>query len=99
MEKNSKSQKVYLAGQRFPDLRIPMRQVQITKSNHQNESLLLYDTSGPYGDPKFASEGSDRLPRLRTPWIDGRDDTARTANGRRRAKVDANVTQLHYARK
>ena len=40
------SRKTYLQGSR-PDLQVPMREVQLTNG----DSIVLYDTSGPYTDP------------------------------------------------
>jgi phosphomethylpyrimidine synthase len=64
------SRKVYLTGQR-PGLRVPMREVVLTTG----DSVVLYDTSGPYTDPEQATDVRRGLPQLRAPWIDGRGDT------------------------
>ncbi|MGY1856059.1 phosphomethylpyrimidine synthase ThiC [Modestobacter sp. SYSU DS0290] len=64
------SRKTYLAGSR-PDLRVPMREVQLTTG----DSVVLYDTSGPYTDPAVVTDVRRGLPRLRATWIGERGDT------------------------
>jgi phosphomethylpyrimidine synthase len=67
----SGSKKIYLSGERFPDLRIPLRNVSLTNG----ASLPLYDTSGPYTDPAVEIEVTSGLPDIRGAWIDARGDT------------------------
>ena len=63
------SSKTYLAGSR-PDLRVPMRQVALSTG----DSVVLYDTSGPYTDPTVRTDIRQGLPGLRQPWIVERGD-------------------------
>ena len=63
------SSKTYLPGSR-PDLRVPMREVRLTTG----DSVVLYDTSGPYTDPAAVTDVRAGLPRLREPWILERGD-------------------------
>ncbi len=65
------SRKTYLAGSR-PELRVPMREVVLSTG----DSVVLYDTSGPYTDPELRTDIGRGLPALRGPWIDERADTA-----------------------
>jgi phosphomethylpyrimidine synthase len=76
------SSKTYLTGSR-PDLRVPMREVRLTTG----DSVVLYDTSGPYTDPDVATDYERGLPPLRAGWIAEREP------------VDGAVTQLAYARR
>jgi phosphomethylpyrimidine synthase len=64
------SRKTYLQGSR-PDLRVPMREVPLTTG----DSVVLYDTSGPYTDTTLRTDVRLGLPRLREPWIAERGDT------------------------
>src|SRR3954467_13731752 len=64
------SRKPHLAGSR-PDLRVPMREVLLSTG----DSVVLYDTSGPYTDPSLKVEGRLGLPALRADWIAERGDT------------------------
>lgn len=73
------SQKIYLAGKIFPNLRVAMRRVTltptVTKDNEgnkhftENESVYIYDTSGVYSDPSIQIDLKKGLPRLREEWI------------------------------
>ena len=73
------SEKVYLAGTLFPDLKVAMRRVSqkptVTKDKEgnkhfkENAPVYIYDTSGPYSDPKADIDLKRGLPALRTPWI------------------------------
>ncbi|MCO5760846.1 MAG: phosphomethylpyrimidine synthase ThiC [Chromatiaceae bacterium] len=123
----ARSRKIYVQGSR-PDLRVPMREVSQTPTQTQrgpeeNPPIYVYDTSGPYTDPKARIDLLAGLPDLRGPWIEERGDTElltapSSTYGRqrqrdpalahlrfehlrvpRRAKVGANVTQMHYARR
>ena len=64
------SHKIYLPGSR-PDLRVPMREVRLSTG----DSVVLYDTSGPYTDPTFEPDVTRGLAPLRAPWIVERGDT------------------------
>jgi phosphomethylpyrimidine synthase len=65
------TRKVYLSGPR-PELRVPMREVPLATG----DSVVLYDTSGPYTDPDVTTDIRRGLPLLRAPWIAERADTA-----------------------
>jgi phosphomethylpyrimidine synthase len=64
------SRKTYLQGTR-PDLRVPMREVVLTTG----DSVVLYDTSGPYTDETLRTDVRLGLPALRKDWIAERGDT------------------------
>lgn len=73
------SEKVYLPGTLFPELRVAMRKVRLTptvtkdkdgqKHFRENAPVFVYDTSGPYSDPDADINLKQGLPRLREPWI------------------------------
>ncbi len=63
------SRKTYLQGSR-PDLRVPMREVVLSTG----DSVVLYDTSGPYTDPSLRTDVRLGLPALRRDWIADRGD-------------------------
>ena len=75
------SHKIYVAGQRHPDIRVPMREVLLSapacpgSDRPAGESLLLYDTSGPWTDPQIECSPTAGLPPLRRAWIEARGDT------------------------
>ena len=63
------SRKTYLQGSR-PDLRVPMREVVLSTG----DSVVLYDTSGPYTDTNLRTDVRLGLPALRKDWIAERGD-------------------------
>ncbi|MFM2050553.1 MAG: thiamine biosynthesis protein ThiC, partial [Pseudomonadota bacterium] len=64
------STKRYLQGSR-PDIQVPLRE--IMQSN--GEAITVYDTSGPYTDPRADIDVRQGLPLVREGWVDGRGDT------------------------
>jgi phosphomethylpyrimidine synthase len=64
------SNKVYIAGTNHT-INVPVREVALTNG----EVVHLYDTSGPYTDPKIPIDVRSGLPSVRAPWIDERGDT------------------------
>lgn len=77
-----------------------MREVALTNG----EKVTLYDTSGPYTDPKIAVKIDKGIERHREVWIKRRGDTETVStdmNKRaiQRARSNRNVTQMHYAKR
>ncbi len=74
------SKKVFVAGKLHPDLRVPMREIEVsdTKSYtgaiEKNAPVRVYDCSGPWGDPAFTGTSDEGLPALRRDWILKRGD-------------------------
>ena len=64
------SRKTYLQGSR-EDLKVPMREVVLSTG----DSVVLYDTSGPYTDTALRTDIRLGLPALREAWIAERADT------------------------
>lgn len=89
MENNIKisypdSEKVYLHGKIYPDIRVGVRRINLTPTirmeegkrvEKPNEPLLVYDTSGPYSDPEIDIDLRRGIPRMRESWIEGREGT------------------------
>ena len=67
------SRKVYLPGALFPDLRVAMREVDLTPSAGE-APVRIYDASGPYTDPAVTVDIHAGLPALRRAWIEARGD-------------------------
>lgn len=73
------SEKVYMEGTLFLEIRVAMRKVNLTptvtkdkngeKHFSENAPVYVYDTSGAYSDPKVEINLKRGLPRLREPWI------------------------------
>ncbi|WP_163549026.1 phosphomethylpyrimidine synthase ThiC [Candidatus Frankia nodulisporulans] len=59
------------------ELRVPMREVVLSTG----DSVVLYDTSGPYTDPTVNIDVRRGLAPLRAPWIDARGDTETSVVG------------------
>ena len=77
------SEKVYLNGHLYPDIRVAMRKINLTptvtiengeKVMRENAPVYVYDTSGPYSDPSIEIDLKQGLPRLREEWILKRGD-------------------------
>ena len=77
------SEKVYLGGKIYPDIRVGMRRVTLTptvtiengeRKEKANSPVYIYDTSGPYSDPNIEIDLRKGLPCIRQPWIDGRKE-------------------------
>jgi phosphomethylpyrimidine synthase len=76
------SQKSWIAGSRA-DVRVPVREVRLTN----DETVTLYDTSGPYSDPTAPIDVRGGLPDVRGPWIADRGDSE-SYDGRARLALD-----------
>ncbi len=76
------SARVYVQGELFPDVRVPMREIALTPTKtfdgriEVNEPVRVYDTSGPWGDRAFDGSAENGLPPLRRDWILNRNDVA-----------------------
>ncbi|MFT3742521.1 MAG: phosphomethylpyrimidine synthase ThiC [Gammaproteobacteria bacterium] len=65
------STKMYHAGQHYPDLQVPFRQIALTNG----AVLPVYDTTGPYTDPHQTLDIQVGLKPIRETWIVNRGDT------------------------
>ena len=74
------SDRVYVAGQLHPEVKVPMREIRQDKTTHsngvveENPPIRVYDCSGPWGDPSFEGDVTQGLPALRRDWILKRGD-------------------------
>lgn len=67
----SGSKKIYLPGEIFSTLRVPMREISLANQ----QKFITYDTSGPYTDPSISIHTHSGIPDIRKSWIDQRSDT------------------------
>ncbi len=67
------SRKIYVNGERYGDIRVPMREIDLHETAHE-PPLRVYDPSGPYTDPAVAIDIGAGLAPLRAPWIQARGD-------------------------
>lgn len=77
-----RSKKVYIKGD-IHDIRVAMREIELDDSGSmfsvnggiaKNSSITIYDTSGPYTDPKVEIDVHSGLPAMREKWILDRGD-------------------------
>ena len=98
------SRKVYVQGSRA-DIQVPMREISQSDTPasfgaQRNAPIFVYDTSGPYTDPRAAIDIRNGLKPLRERWIEERSDTEWMAGptsiyGRTRLD-DAKLAQMRF---
>jgi phosphomethylpyrimidine synthase len=99
------SKKAFLSGTRFPDVRVPVREVMQSPTRHAggrvsaNAPVRLYDTSGPFSDPSVEIDLRRGLPNVRE-WTAHRDDVERlkgSSSEYSRARLaDARLSALRF---
>src|SRR5580658_3038715 len=72
------SRKVFAASERYGDLRVAMREIDLEVSANE-KPVRVYDTSGPYSDPAVATNIATGLAALRRQWVLGRGDVEEIA--------------------
>ena len=65
------SERIYIQGKRHPSVRVPLREV----ATKDGARLRVYDTRGPWADPRQVCDVQQGLPPLRLQWILDRADT------------------------
>jgi len=74
------SKKVYINGKLNDDVKVPLREIKLSPTRQpdgtiqNNESLLVYDTSGYWGDESMDCDVKKGLPPVRLKWIKDRND-------------------------
>jgi phosphomethylpyrimidine synthase len=99
------SRKVFVAGPR-DDIQVPMREISQSDTPasfgaEPNPPLFVYDTSGPYTDPRAVIDIRNGLKPLRKRWIEERADTELMAGptsvyGRTRLD-DTKLAQMRFS--
>ena len=76
-----KSKKIYVQGKIYPHIHVAMRSIELsdtidstTHTSISNESVTVYDTSGPYTDMNKEINIHEGIDRLREKWILDRKD-------------------------
>lgn len=77
------SEKIYIPGE-INKIRVWMRKIKLLdtvtadasgeKTAKKNNPVIVYDTSGPYSDPKYTVNLREGLPRIREEWYARRKD-------------------------
>ncbi len=82
------SEKIYVPGNRYPALRVPMRQISQTATRHrdgaaavENPPVAVYDTSGPFTDPAVHIDLQRGIAAPREAWTRGRSDVEQLPAG------------------
>ncbi len=71
------SRKVYVGSNRYGDLRVAMREIDL-EASAKEPAVRVYDTSGPYSDGASETDIAKGLVELRRGWIVGRGDVEET---------------------
>ncbi len=96
-----KSRKIYVSGQIHPEIQVPMREIELSPTNHAdgriepNEPARVYDPSGPWGDPEFGGSVEAGLPALRRDWILERGDVEEYAGREAKPEDDGYLSDAH----
>src|SRR3984957_15269839 len=72
------SRKIYAPGEVFPDLRVAMREIDLTAASKE-PPLRVYDPSGPFTDPAVTIDIRAGLAPMREAWIRARGDIEEVA--------------------
>jgi phosphomethylpyrimidine synthase len=95
------SRRIYASGDWLPVIAVPLRQIEQSQTRHAdgtetpNPPILVYDTSGPWGDPALTLDIREGIPPVRRPWILDRGDVAEI-NGRQvHPQDDGYLSQVH----
>jgi len=91
------SRKVYVAGELYPDIRVPFREIALHPSANE-PPVTVYDSSGPYTDPAVTIDIKKGLPHVKSSWQLDRGDIAPEANPREvRPEDNGHASGRHLA--
>ena len=65
------SKKIYIESDKFKGLKVGMREISL--SDNEIKSLVVYDTSGSYSDPNIKHSYETGLNQLRRSWVSNRN--------------------------
>ena len=78
------SKKIYVSGKLHPEIKVAMREISLSDTKDSmtgkltpNESVTVYDTSGPYTDPEKEINIHNGIERIREKWILDRGNVER----------------------
>jgi phosphomethylpyrimidine synthase len=95
------SRRVYVQGRLHPEVRVPMREIELTPTKgfngqmEANDPVRVYDCSGPWGDPDFAGTVEEGLPAVRRDWILRRGDVDEYAGREVQPLDDGYLSEKH----
>ena len=104
------SEKIYINSSIYPEVKVGMRKVTLTPSvsikngkrvMNENQPIYIYDTSGPYSDPKSIIDLKKGLPRLREKWIANNENieilSSLTSEYGKKRLEDCNLDYLRFS--
>ena len=91
------SRKVYSIPDSAPDLRVPIREIILSKGAGEPD-LPVYDTSGPYTDPNVIIDVNAGLPRPRAAWVMERGGVEEYEGRDVKPEDNGNVGAAHAAK-
>ena len=95
------SRKVYVAGDLYPDIAVPVREIDLHPSANE-PPVPVYDPSGPYTDPAVEIDVEKGLSPLRRQWVLERareDDSVEEYDGREvKPEDNGGASGKHLAR-
>src|ERR671927_294985 len=92
------SQRVYVAGE-TAGVRVPLREVALNATRsmdgrvEENQSVRVYETAGPWGDPDVSCNEREGLAPLRREWIIARGDVEEYAGREVRPEDDGYTSE------
>ena len=103
------SEKIYIPG-KIHKINVGMRKIKILDTvtrdengelvHKKNNPVIVYDTSGPYSDPKIPVNTQNGIPRIRESWYAGRKDLIRleelTSDYGRQRLADSSLDHIRF---
>src|SRR5581483_5595577 len=93
----SASSKVYSSPEGHPDVRVPFREIALSKESGEG-AFRVYDPSGPYTDAQATIDVEKGLPRIREAWVRERGGVEAYSGRDIKPEDNGNVTGKHLAR-
>lgn len=95
------SRRIYVSGELHPQIRVPMREISLSDTRlpdgsiENNQSVCVYDASGPWGDPDFQGSVEQGLPAMRRDWIISRGDVKEYDGRSVSARDNGYISEAH----
>jgi phosphomethylpyrimidine synthase len=95
------SRRVYVAGKFYPEIRVSLREITQSPTRRpdgteeKNPPVMVYDASGPWGDPGQRCEVTKGLPAVRLRWILARKDVQEIEGRATRPEDDGYLSAVH----
>jgi phosphomethylpyrimidine synthase len=95
------SRRVYVAGKCYPEIRVSLREITQSPTRlpngaeEKNPPVMVYDASGPWGDPDQRCEVTKGLPAMRQRWILARKDVQEIGGRATRPEDDGYLSAVH----